>query len=262
MSYPIPPEYERQQSRTVSKRSNTGDNYEEVTRHGQGYVCGSLSDRADTWHGPILPHSVGHSRERISAALETARVTASGFRDAIDISRLTDFLYPDLPRLVGADTIAYEEQQGANILGPVRAMARPVRTGDAPLGKIRRDAVADGYVRYSHELLSPTDDGRVFVGHAAIIPKRETVRARQEREQEEREAERKQLPERVPMPTAIAVLATGMLPGTSALWAHRGVTGSVSVSESKRYSATVSGQAVRSQRTVKGLQRQLETLNA
>jgi hypothetical protein len=186
MSYPIPPEYDRQKSTTVSKRSNTGHSYSEVTKHGQGYVCGSLSDRADTWSGPIVPHAVGHSRERITAALETARVTASGYRDAVDISRLTDFLYPDLPRLVGADTIAYEEQQGANILGPVRAMARPVRTGDAPLGKVRQ-VPAEGYVRYDHELLAPTDDGRVFVGHAAIIPKRETVRARQEREQEERE---------------------------------------------------------------------------
>jgi len=259
MSYPIPAEYTRQQSRIVEKRSNTGAAYSEVTRHGRGYVCGSLTDRCATFIGPIEPHKVGTSRERIAAALATARVTASGFRDSVDISMLTDALYPDLPRLQGMDTVQFEESQGANLIGPVRAMARQPRTGDAPLGKLRQTP-AEGYVRFSHELLAPTDDGRVFVGHAAIIPKRETVRDRSERVASERESERVELSPRMPLATALAVRATGMLPGDSVLWSHKRESGSLTLSTGKRYSATVNGHAIRSQRTVKGLARQVAAL--
>jgi hypothetical protein len=257
MTYPVPQEYERQRSRTVSKRSNTGATYEEVNRHGRAYVGGSLDQRSTTFIGPIEPHRVGHSRERITRALETAPVTTSGYRDAIAIGRLTDFLYPDLPRLVGADTIAYEEQQGENILSSVRALARPPRLTLGASGRIPAD-----HVRYDHECLAPTDDGRIFIGHGPIVERRKTVQIEKQEEQQAREAQRKHLPERIPLPTAIAVLATGLQPGESAIWSHRAVSGTVSRSKGNRYSATVSGQAVRSQRTVKGLQRQITALTA
>jgi hypothetical protein len=260
MTYPIPPEYERQRSLTVQHRSNAGDTYEEVKRHGRGYVGGSLTERDRSFIGPVLPHQATMSRDRIARALETARVTASGFRDAVDISRLTDAIYPDLPKLIGADTVAYEEAQGENLIGPVRAMARQPRTGDAPLGKIPNNRVADGHVRFDHELLAPTDDGRVFVGHAAIIPRKESERDKRERLAAERESERVELSPRMSLAQALAARATGMRPGESVLWSHKRECGSLSLSPGKRYSATVGGHAIRSQRTVKGLARQVEQL--
>lgn len=266
-TYPIPPEYARQQSTAVQKRSNTGANYEEITRHGRGYVCGSLTERSRAWHGPTLPHSATMSADRIRAALETAPITASGYRDAIAIAKLTDVIYPDLPRLIGADTIAYEETQGANVLSQVRALARPPRV---TLGKIHRTKVAEGYVRFDHEELSPTDDGRVFVGHAAIIPKRETDRDRRDRESAERESAKraaleestKVLRDSWPISTAVSVLATGLIAGSAVPFTHGGTSGTVSRSKSDRYSATVNGQAIRSQRSVKALARKVAELTS
>ena len=252
-----PDAYTRQASQTVKRRTRKGTNVDEVKRHGRGYVVGSLTERPRDWQGPTLPHSASMSADRIRAALATASLTATGGHDAIMVGMLTDAIYPDLPRLTGADTVAWEESQGENILSSVRALAMPARTGDAPLGKIRQTP-ADGYVRFDHELLAPTDDGRVFVGHAAIIPPRETVRDRKARETAEREADRKTLNARIPLATAVAVLATGLERGTSLTWTHGRVSGSVSRSQSDRWSATVDGHdAIRSQRSVKGLARQL-----
>lgn len=112
-----PDGYTRVQAATRPERSNSGRTVNVVTRHGRAYAGGLT--RAE--HSPALTMTPAH----LEHALLTAPRTANGMVDAVALTALTDVAYPDLPRLVGADVIAFEEHaQAVDISGSRRVTTR------------------------------------------------------------------------------------------------------------------------------------------
>lgn len=161
----VPDGYTRVQSSTVQRRSNTGTSYREVIVHGRSYVGGDTA--ATPNRGATM------SAAHIAHALDTAPRTAMGHVDGMSISRLVDVIYPDLPRLSGADTVAWADFQAWD---QVRA-ATP-RKGLKP--RLSVPAVPAGAYNAARgervELITYRTDTTVFVGHR-VAERIATVRA-------------------------------------------------------------------------------------
>jgi hypothetical protein len=154
---PAPDPYTRVQSSTVKRRSNSGQSYDQVIAHGRGYVVGSLD--------PAGPNrDAAMSTDRIRHALATAPRTVNG-RDAIAIARLTDAIYPDLPRLIGADTVSFEEFGSWD---PV--LARSPRRGHGTRYRLPTVRRRNGETGAAHELIAPSaSPDHVWIGHRHVL---------------------------------------------------------------------------------------------
>ena len=161
-----PDVHERVRASVKVRRSNSGREDREVTRHGRAYVIG----RADV--APNREHSM--SAERARRMLEdTPRATVG--HDAISVYRATQALYGDsIPDLIGADVLAFHEfrswdevQSRTPLKGPgtrYRLTTVRARIGEAPTV----DIGADGLTVTG--LLAPSaDTDHVFIGHRLIV---------------------------------------------------------------------------------------------
>jgi len=99
---PAPDPFERVRSKARPTRTRKGRTTSIVDRHGRAYVVGS----AVATPSPECTMSTA----RLTHALDTAPRAMHGV-DGIALSRITAVAYPDLPRLVGVDTVSWEEMQ-------------------------------------------------------------------------------------------------------------------------------------------------------
>lgn len=148
-----PDQYDRVKSDVRPKRSNSGKSTAIVGKHGRAYVTGSRTSRnGSTWTDRAIAH-----------VIETAPQSTNGV-DGIALSRIADWFY-DLPRLIGADTVAFEESLHHGLRGADPHTARfPTRYG---LPMVRRRS---GDIGADHELLAPSaDPEHVWIGHRHVL---------------------------------------------------------------------------------------------
>jgi len=228
---PAPDHHERVRAATRTTRTNRGATVDMVTRHGRAYVGGSTTARDPYWHGPTVPHACAMSAPALAYAIDTAPRTANGMVDAVSLARLTDIAYPDVPRLIGADVLSFEEFGAWD-----ETRARTPRRGHGTRYRLQTIRPRAGELARARagELLAPAaDPDHVWIGHRRE-PRSTTVRAA-------RAAQRRAVDDAVIVPDG-AVLAD-VLAGIAAsvprfpyrvTWSHRGESGAITATGSER----------------------------
>lgn len=162
---PPPDRHTRVRAETRQVRTRRGVSVNMVTVHGRAYVGGStrgLPSAACSMSAAALAH-----------AIDTAPWTDNGMSDAVSLTRLTDIAYPDIPRLIGGDVLAFHEHAAydeTRAATPIRGWHTRYRlpTIRPRSGELARAACG--------ELLAPhTDPARVWIGHR-LVDRSATVR--------------------------------------------------------------------------------------
>ena len=251
---PAPDGYTRVRAQVRTERTNKGATVARVTVHGRAYVGGSFMAQPS----PAL----AMSPERLAYAIETAPATALGHRDAVSLARLTGAAYPDIPDLIGGDVIAWTEYGSGDAMRAYDASGRPRAPRTAwptryrlPTVRIRKGEQSQAR---TGELLAPCDDAgaTVWLGHRRIA-RAETVRdARAQRARRIDDAVN--IPKGARLPETLAMLGATAPAPYRLTWAHRGLSGAVTVATVKGApSISVSGlpRKVNGYRTRRGLER-------